>query len=55
MTPEIKYELWKNDVIQAARELVKSAKGVGRTGLIALADYHDAQRRIWDVMEREPK
>ena len=57
MTPEIKYELWKNDVIQAARELVKAGKGVGSgsTGLMALANYHDAQRRIWDVMEREPK
>lgn len=55
MTPEIKYELWKNAVIQAARELVKAGKGVGETGLMAIAAYHDAQRRLWEAVEREPK
>ena len=55
MTPEIKYDLWKNAVIQAAREVVMTGKGVGKTGLLALAQYHDAQRHLWETVEREPK
>ncbi len=55
MTPEIKYELWKNSVVQAARELVAAGKGFGKTGLMAVASYHDAQRLLWEVVEREPR
>ena len=55
MKPEIKYELWKNDVVQRARELHKAALGVGRNGIQALEDLHAAQKLLWNVLEREPE
>lgn len=55
MTPEIKYELWKNAVITAARELHKAATAVGTTGIQALDTYNEAHHKLWAVMDREPK
>ncbi len=54
MKPEIKYELWKNDVVQAARDLFNSAKQVGTTGIAALDAYTVLHHKLWEVMEREP-
>jgi hypothetical protein len=55
MKPEIEYELWKNSVISAARELYRTANQVASGGLDALAAYNDAHHKLWDVMEREPQ
>jgi hypothetical protein len=55
LTPEIRYELWKNDVIQRARELYQTAQGVGHTGILAIDLYNAAHHRLWEVFEREPK
>jgi hypothetical protein len=55
MKQEIRYELWKNEVITRARELHAAAKGVGVSGIAAIDVYHDAHKRLWHVLEREPK
>jgi hypothetical protein len=55
MKSEIKYELWKNSVIEAARALHKAAHGVGVTGIRALDTYNEAHHKLWEVMAREPK
>jgi hypothetical protein len=54
MTPEIKYELWKNDVVQRARELYAAANAVGKKGIAGMDDYHQAHKMLWNVLEREP-
>lgn len=55
VTPELRYELWKNQVLQRARELHKAALGVGKNGIQALDDYHAAHKLLWNVLEREPE
>lgn len=53
MNPD-KYDFWKNEVVQAAREIVITKKGV-LTGFLPFLSYIDAQQRLWDKVENEPK